>query len=474
MGQILESSQVSAFLKEIDHDPSFKNASLGICVMKESTGEIILDHHASKSLVPRSIIKLVTTAAILKELGKNYRFKTKLLMRGEIKEHTLHGDLVIKGSGDPSLGSSRFTSQNGLLNKWAKEVKKLGITKITGSIIADASCFEKSLTPPTWQYEDIGNYYGVGASGLNYNENFYQITFSLGKKVGALTKILSLSPSIQGLNIVNEVTEGEKGSGDQAYVFGNEFNYNQTIRGTVPTGKTTFAIKAAVPDPAKLLAEQFSQALSLEGITAQSGAVSLYEEQDMDDLSIISEKKSDTLLDLITKTHHLSINVYTECFVKKLGKGSLNLGLLKLESFCSSIGMDIAGVRFADGSGLSLNNLVTPKSMCEFLRNIRKEPYFDIWKGSLTEFTKDTKGSMLSYFNSSKFYHRVFAKTGTAKNEKSIMGYLDTENHGRVIFCVICNHYLSSLSSFREKMRSLFSLALTDSSFSNLSVTSSR
>ncbi len=442
--------------------------------MKESTGEIILDHNASKSLVPRSIIKLVTTAAILKELGKDYRFKTTLSMSGEIKEHTLYGDIVIKGSGDPSLCSSRFASQNGLLKSWAKEVKKLGISEITGSIIADASCFEKSLTPPSWQYEDIGNYYGVGASGLNFNENFYQVTFELGKEVGALTKILALSPAIEGLNLVNEVTAGKKGSGDQAYVFGNEFNYNQTIRGTVPSGKPTFMIKAAVPDPAKLLAEQFNHALVSEGITTKSGSISIYKEREMKNLSNITEKSSDTLLDLIEKTHKLSINVYTECFVKKLGNGSLDIGLLKLKSYCSSLGMDIAGVRFADGSGLSLNNLVTPQAMCEFLRNIKKEPYFGIWKGSLTEYTKDTKGSILSYFNSPQFYGKVFAKTGTAKNEKSVMGYLDTENHGRVVFCVICNHYLSSLSSFREKMRSLFSLVLTDSSFSNLSVTSSR
>lgn len=470
--QSSEFKTMQELISDLQTCEEFESTSLGICFMKQD-GMILSELNSKKSLIPRSIIKCITTAASLKRLGPDFQFVTSVFADGKIEEGKLKGHLIIQGSGDPSFGSMRFSSQKDVLNKFVEKIKELGITEIEKDIIADASCFEKALCPPSWQYEDLANYYGAGASGLNYHENFYEVTFQLGKRVGALTSILKTSPRIENLSLENEVRMGEKSTGDQAYVFGNEYNLSQVIRGTLPLGSKTYTIKAAFPDPPKVFAEELRKALCEKGIKVKGKAISLYEKPTTNK-KLLFESRSPSLVELIEKTHHLSINVYTECFLKAIGQGTLNAGLVSVKRYLSDLGVDTKGVELADGSGLSLKNIVTPKAMCQFLLSVQNEPYFDIWKSTLSVFSDKSSGSYLNFLDGKELFGKVIAKSGSAKNEKSIIGYIDTKSHGKVAFCIICNHYLSSLSSFREKMRPLFSAFSTDSSFSNLSVTSMR
>ena len=67
-----------------------------------------LAHGEGRSFNPASVMKLVTTLAALDLLGPAHTFRTQVYVTGEVQGDTLHGDLIIKGRGDPSLTVERF------------------------------------------------------------------------------------------------------------------------------------------------------------------------------------------------------------------------------------------------------------------------------------------------------------------------------------------------------------------------------
>ena len=132
-----------------------------------NTGEVISKHNENLALTPASVQKLITTATVLEYLGPNFKFQTKVEYVGTIDPQTgiLDGKIIIRGGGDPTLGSKYFptTATHSFLSYWAKSIYDAGIKYINGEIIGDASLYGYEIVPSTWSWEDIGNYFGANA-----------------------------------------------------------------------------------------------------------------------------------------------------------------------------------------------------------------------------------------------------------------------------------------------------------------------
>ena len=88
-------------------DPAFTPASIGICITDVATGETLVSHNDRQAIIPASTVKVITSATALRLLGSDYRTSTTVGYTGQIDSAgTLHGTLVIRGGGDPSLGSA--------------------------------------------------------------------------------------------------------------------------------------------------------------------------------------------------------------------------------------------------------------------------------------------------------------------------------------------------------------------------------
>ncbi|MFT5750245.1 MAG: D-alanyl-D-alanine carboxypeptidase/D-alanyl-D-alanine-endopeptidase (penicillin-binding protein 4), partial [Ancylomarina sp.] len=121
------------FIDAFSQDELFKSASIGMEVCDLKTGEILAEHQSEKSLTPASTQKLITTAAALEILGSNFQFKTDVYITGRIdKDGNLMGNLIIRGFGDPTLGSKYFPQNNRFISTVYDELKKLGIRQING------------------------------------------------------------------------------------------------------------------------------------------------------------------------------------------------------------------------------------------------------------------------------------------------------------------------------------------------------
>jgi D-alanyl-D-alanine carboxypeptidase/D-alanyl-D-alanine-endopeptidase (penicillin-binding protein 4) len=108
------------------------------------TGELLFMRHPDLPLAPASNEKLAVSFTALRELGAAYRFRTEVLGRGYQEDGVWHGDVFLKGYGDPTLTSLQ-------LDSLATQLAEAGITRITGRLYGDESWFDARRTAPGWK-----------------------------------------------------------------------------------------------------------------------------------------------------------------------------------------------------------------------------------------------------------------------------------------------------------------------------------
>lgn len=145
--------------------------SVAVKITDLSTGKTIGAHNTNKSLVPASIMKSVTTAALLRTTGPDYRYKTTVYTDGPLDMGILRGNLIIEGACDPSLNSTVEPYGTDILQEITETLKNMGINKIEGMIIVDEEQFAGSPRPASWQAADFSQSYGTGSHAFNFENN---------------------------------------------------------------------------------------------------------------------------------------------------------------------------------------------------------------------------------------------------------------------------------------------------------------
>jgi D-alanyl-D-alanine carboxypeptidase/D-alanyl-D-alanine-endopeptidase (penicillin-binding protein 4) len=407
------------------------------------------------SLTPASVLKLVTTATALEIFGPNYQFQTRLSYSGTISNDTLNGDLQIIGGGDPTLGSVFFRGNSDFLSIWIKALKDRNIRAINGNLILDASVYDSEPIPNTWIWEDIGNYYGAGASGLSVYDNQYQIHLKSAAEAGKPTELLRITPEIPKLMFQNEVLSSDTKS-DEAYVFGSPTEYRRIIRGTIPKNQSDFVIKASVPNPPELLASEFTKKLFENGIS-YSGVIR-YVPIKTDKTQVLSIIQSPPLKDIIRLTNYESINLFAEHLLKhlawqKTGIGSTSEGCKQVLQFWKEKGLNTIGFFMNDGSGLSRFNAITASLLTDILYAMKTKSQYNI------EFVNSLPGAgngTLSAFNSEIFPDDCLnAKSGSMTRVRCYAGYLRTDSGKDLSFAVMLNNFSCSQSAAIRKIEEL-------------------
>ena len=436
---------------------SLSHSSIGIVISDSQTGEELFKSEPQLSLVPASILKVVTTATALEVFGPDFRFTTTLSGSGIIKNDTLFGDLRIVGGGDPTLGSSYFSENNHFMEDWIKAVQNKKINVIQGNLIMDASIYDSESIPVTWTWEDIGNYYGAGASGISVFDNLYEIHLSSGKEEGKLTKIERINPEIPGLDLQNEVVSSVMNS-DEAYVFGSPMENRRIIRGTIPMNKSDFVVKASVPDPSMLLASELRQKLSANGISILGG--NKFEKVKNNQLlpAFLTVSQSPPLREIIKVTNHESVNLFAEHFLKLLafrnsGLGTNQSGCKFVEQFWKDKGLEMSGFFMNDGSGLSRFNGISASQMVDILNYmITKSTYSEDFYQSLATVGKGT----LTVFSKDDFPNDcLHAKSGSMTRVRCYAGYLNTISGRHLSFTIMLNNFSCSQTEVTQKIREL-------------------
>lgn len=460
-------AQATPFVQAIDRfvqDASMKGATVGFSLIDLDTGNEVAGFQSDQVVIPASILKLWTTGAALHYLGPDFRFKTEILHNGQIENGILKGDIILKGYGDPSLGS-KYNQQEDLgklLQIIISQIKQAGIQVVQGNIIGDGSFLKTPPESPQWTWMDLGNYYAAGAWGLNFADNEYDLTFKQQILLESIPPITKIDPSFPGMTIINEVTSASASSGDNAYIYGAPYQLQRTVRGTIPVGKGMFSIKGSMPDPPKFAAHQIKKALEGAGISISGEALSHREVSPQashpTELKLIYEHKSPPLSQLITVINKRSNNTYAEALFRYIGQlkepgGDLYQSAVEIESWIELLGTNSSNQYVVDGSGLSRHNGVTSLGMARSLYGMSKEGYFDAFYASLP--IPGEVGTLRNTFTSMPALSSLKAKSGTLSRVKSFAGYLNHSNGKRYAFVIICNQFGSKSTEISRKIETL-------------------
>jgi D-alanyl-D-alanine carboxypeptidase/D-alanyl-D-alanine-endopeptidase (penicillin-binding protein 4) len=463
--QLFGQNKTETKMTQILAMPEYTNAAVGVYFQNLENGESVFELNSEKLMIPASVLKIVTTASALELLGDKYRFKTQIGYSGKISNHVLNGDLILLSGGDPTLGSQYLKSSdlnNNFLDFWVQKIKAAGIRKIDGNLILDGSVYDSEKIPPTWIWEDIGNYYGAGANAFTVYDNLFELTFKTSKKVGELSEIISVSPKIDGLKIINEVVSSEINK-DLAFVFGSPLDKERLVRGTLPKARNAFKVKAAIHEPGELLARDFLNHLAKEGIFLLCEIK--FQETNKSEFNPICTSYSPELSEIIKTINHKSINLFAEHLVRqiafeKTGIGNRNKGIEIIREFWYSKGLGNALFFMEDGSGLSTFNAISPSQISfvlDYMYNhsnhkqvfINSLPNAGI--GTLSSFSKQNfpEGSLRT-------------KSGSMTRIRCYTGYLKTDSNKNLAFTIMFNFYNGSGATLIKEAEELLLIAKSE------------
>ena len=422
-------SPLFATIKSLRSHPSLRTASVGVCVLDLKTKKVVQSHQPDLALIPASTLKAVTTATALRILGPDYRYPTRLYLKGD--------DLVILGGGDPTLANSAPDAE---FPAWLAALRKAGMIEIKGNLVADTGRFEEQRAHKDWPWGDLGNYFGAGPSGLNFHQNSYHLTFELGK-VGAPARLTNTVPTPPGLVFTNLLRTGSAGSGDQAWIYCAPGSDSATIRGTLPAGGA-YTIRGALPRPAFTCLNLFRDYLKEKDFPVR-GRLQIRRGISLDSAKLVHEQQSPPLSKIIRGTNFRSVNLYADTLFKSLTEGGTSAQARRtLIQHWKKAGVKTTGFRPLDGSGLSPRNLITPRQLAHITALAATGKHGLVFRNSLP--TLGRTGTLAAYGKTGASAGKIHAKSGSLTGVRCYTGLFKDASGREFAFAVMTNNYLSS------------------------------
>ena len=437
-------AELAARIDSIVRSPEFRNAHWGILIVDPARGDTLYSHNAGKLFMPASNQKLVTGSVALARLGADYRYRTAFVATGPVANDTLHGDLVVMGSGDPSLSSSMHGDAMLPLRATADSLYARGVRVVTGVVRSGRDAFPGDIYGFGWAYDDFDYAYSAPVDELMFNESFARVTVR-GTMPGHAPAV-TVAPTPRALSVVMEASTVPRADSARSRIeyFGARGAEGDSIRNVVRvTGaivegdSTTFTV--AHRDPAGAYLDAFADALRSRGIVVRGAAVSAGGRADT-----LFVQQSPPLRDILPVFEKPSQNQIGEVLLRTLGleatgSGTVAAGRRVIEEQLVAWGADTAGFAVRDGSGLSRHDYVTPETLVRVLDAMRRHPDFRVFYDALPIAGVD--GTIRSRMRDTPAMGNVHAKTGTIDKARALSGYVTSADGRLLVFSTIANNH---------------------------------
>jgi len=427
--------------------PELEGASISYMVRDLKSGNLVAQHDTSKVLAPASVLKLFTTAYALDQLGRNTTLKSTFYIHGKIENGVLIGDLIFDANYNPTLLAERFNrSLDALNDKLVTSLKLRGINSIKGNVVVYDEVLPVKSLPRTWIWEDMGNYYGTGAGRTILNENILKV-YLKSVKIGSQVEVLRTEPNLPWLVFDSKVTASEKNR-DLAYCFSRPGDKKITITGTIPANKSSFLVKATLPDPSGTLVILLKKGLESRGVIVNgNNLVSTYLPAGVHELSIIT---SPSLTAIVRKTNRQSINVYAESLLNytHLISGASQKSRTKQMKLLLGKHFDTKSMKLYDGCGLSRFNAVSSKQVVDLISWMDKHEAKNAFYKSFA--VAGESGTLRSLLSSTIAKGRVKGKSGSMDGVRAYAGTINTRKGEDLAFSVIVNNYNVSNGALKK------------------------
>ena len=466
-------SPIEARVDGVVRAGGFEGAHWGLLVVEAETGKVVFERDADRMFCPASVTKLFSTAVAMVDLGADSRFKTPAVRRGEVRDGTLRGDLILVARGDLSLGGRTGPDGSLLfedndhtyaggnpdatlvagdplagLTHLAREVQAAGIKAIAGEILVDDRLFEHAMSTGSGP---------TRVAPIVINDNVVDVLVTPGAKPGDPAKV-RIVPETAFVSMdarVETTAEGPASVTVQA-VGPRRF----AVRGKVPAGSKPLLRIYEVEEPAAFARALFIETLRDRGVQVGASplgdnpAASLPSRAEVAALPVVAEYTSPPFREYLRVILKVSQNLHASTLPLLIaahhGESTLVQGLRREGEILSKLGVDPRSVSFGGGAGGSRSDLITPRAAVTLLKAMAARPDFAAYDAALPVLGRDgTLAKAVSPESPARGHAR--AKTGTFWVEnaldrrpilvsKALAGYLETASGKKLIFAFLLNN----------------------------------
>ncbi len=443
----LERAALRAFVDSMADAPQFRSAQWGLLVVDPGRGETLYARNADKLFMPASNMKLLTGSTAVAQLGLDYRWPTTLLARGPVRKGVLQGDLVARGTGDPSISTHMRGDAMAPLRALADSLTARGVRRIHGRVVAAPSVFADAPLGYGWAWDDLDDSYSAGVDALYFNEGFTEVVVHGGAKAGAPVRAVTRPATRYPALIVRARTVAALAAGasvaDSAAARTIEVRQDSShagvlVSGTIPAGDSV-VIELTFRDQQGAYVAALAEALRAGGITIDGARTDTTARLDS-----LAAMQSPTLREILPYFEKPSQNQIGEILFKTLALAKTGVG--RADSASAVVGRQLLawgaapdGFVIRDGSGLSRHDYVSPRTIVHVLDAARRLPGFQSFYDALPIAGVD--GTIRNRMKGSAAQGNVHAKTGTLDKAKSLSGYVTTADGRVLLFSALCNNY---------------------------------
>ncbi|MBK7867408.1 MAG: D-alanyl-D-alanine carboxypeptidase/D-alanyl-D-alanine-endopeptidase [Ignavibacteriales bacterium] len=433
------------------NDPNLTSASWGVMVQSMSSGEVLYKRNENKLLNSASLVKLFTTATALSFLGNDFTYETQIRTTGVIEGATLNGDLIIVGSGDPTISGRLYNDDIFFVfNQWAEKLIDLGIMSVSGSLIGDNSAFEELGLGKGWQWDHLSDWYAAPASALSLNDNAVDITIFPGEL--GFSPEIDLTPMTKYITVINDIVTVPADSTTKIEISRDNGSNIIRLSGRIRLNNKPYSKSVSIESPAEFFVQVLSEVLQRRGIRVQGGwkvGSNKGPEVNLKGTTLLFKHYSKQLSEIVRLCNKNSYNFYAEQLLKTLGVvdagyGSTANGLMVVNQYLEKAKIDPTELKLVDGSGLSLLNLTSAEHYAKLLRYIFKSDYSQYFFNSLPVAGKD--GSLADRLLDASSANNLRGKPGLNEGVRSLAGYLKTADNETLAVVFISNNHLVPFS----------------------------
>ncbi len=442
-------AEIDAILDAAPYD----QVHFGILAVDAASGRVLYERNARKKFVPASNEKLLVTSAGMCLLGPEYRYRTALWSTGTPEDGVLVGNLVLVGTGDPTLSRTFWPSGEDALAALADSVRSAGIERVTGDLVVDVSAWDSTSIGPNWEAEDLGHAYGATGGAFAIDDGELHLR-ARGSRSPGEPATVTWSPAVTDGFVVSRLVTAQADSATRIRGAYLPESRRLVLEGEVrPRGVDTTSI--AVRDPVRQASAALYRALAGAGVQVDGGWSVAWDSggavghgcaaglvASCPAATEVAALTSPPLTDIVAAILKPSQNWMAEQLLRTLGaiygeKGSWPEGIKVVRRFLEdSVGVDSLDISPRDGSGLSSADLVTPRALVRILQYLETRPEGVGFREALAEPSK--KGSTLEE-RLPELEGSLFAKTGTISNVNSLSGYLVRDDGREVVFSILSN-----------------------------------
>lgn len=406
--------------------------SIGVEVREVNASTPLISVNAKQSMNPASTMKLLTTYAGLELLGPSYSWKTEAYIDGKLEQDVLHGDLILKGYGDPKLTLEK-------LWLWLHELRSRGLREIRGDLVLDNSVFQLAPHDPAEFDNEPMRPYNTGPDALLLNFNSVHLRFiPEGKKI----KIIS-TPELAGIKLDNRVTV--------ATVKRSCSNWNEAL--SMQLQGDTLLVQGVYP----IQCGERERHVSLLSHSSYLYAVFLTLWQEMGGLLqgtlregavtgsaiLFSTHHSASLAELIRDINKFSNNVMARQLFLSLGgtaeaPANITQSELTIRNWLTQKELHFPELVLENGAGLSRRERISPLSLALLLRSAQRSPLSTEFEASLPIVGVD--GTFKKRLTDSKAASHAHLKTGSLEGVQAVAGYVQSLSGKQWILVFLINH----------------------------------